>query len=531
MPKDNTHAPQWENALAKVKAQGQTAHVAAAIASASADEGYRWFQTTDKFLFVDPRTYKISEVTQGQLPAGVVLVDLSEAIKQDAALVATPTPKESEAPAPEMVTEAAAEVVAEEMTTSDAPVLQQDGTQDVADPKKKKKKAASDTEPDPNDPNEKQEKAAGKESVRTLYLSELTPLAESVIDAEHKTVDVTLIQSGWSANGKYYSKEVLGRDKGIFEGVKSYADHPGKNEETNRPERSVRDITGYYTNVRQADDGSLKATRHFVGAVGTDVIYPLVVETITNRPDLMGLSINALGKTKLGEVDGRKGIVVEALVKGNSVDDVTTPAAGGKYDRLLMAGDEFTTDLLQALDYEEWRESRPDFVARIKTEMRTARKEELTEAQNQEVVALREQVNALETTRKELEAESQRAQKELTDKLSESQTRVSELVADSKLKESKLPESWTKDLKPQLITKPEAEMDTAIEAERKKYFGVKQPIPVREASGVAITNGQVITEAQAGVAYALGVNPAEAVLEGESPEQYKRRKEQLKRIR
>lgn len=511
------HAPKWSEALAKVKAQGHTDNIAEAIATASADEGRRWFMQGKTFLFVDPNNFQISEVTKGAIPNGMVLVELPEAATptpETVPAVAAEKPTESVTPAP--VAESAAEVVAEEATTTDNPALTQDGMKSATPPKKKKKGEGDEPETETD--------AKPKESIRTTFFSELMPLTESVLDGNAHEIDVTLIKAGWSANGKYYSKETLGKAVTAFEGARAYVNHPTLSEGKERPERDVRDMAGYYKNVRQADDGSLKGTLKLLGRNGDDLM-PLVTEALTNKPDLLGLSINALGKTKMGEAEGRKGVLVEEIVsaRSTSTDIVTTPAAGGKFERLMASDNEFTTDLLQALEYDEWRESRPDFVARIQKEMRTARKEELTEAQNQEVVTLREQVATLETTRKELEEAQTRAHQELTDKLGASQKRVNALVADSKLTESKLPETWKTELKPQLLTLTEADMDARIEAERKKFFGIKQPVPVREAGATPITNGVTLTAEHAAVANALGVNPLLEVLEGESPEQYKQR--------
>lgn len=521
MLKEGQHAPKWSEALAAIKAQGRDETVAEAIANASADEGRRWMMQGKTFLFVNPDNYQISEVTQGVIPLGMVLVELPEAqVAQSPAPVAE-KPHESEAPAPKTVTEAAAEVVAEEMTTSDNALLMQDNLKPVA-PKKKKKGAEQ--EPDPNDPNEAAEKKKGQESVRTGFFSELMPLTESVMDGAAHEIDVTLIRAGWSANGKYYSRETLGRAVPAFEGARAYVNHPTVSEGKERPERDVRDMAGYYKNVRQADDGSLKGTLKLIGRNGDDLM-PLVNEALTNKPDLLGLSINALGKTKMGEAEGRKGVLVEEIVsaRSTSTDIVTTPAAGGKFERLMASDNEFTTDLLQALEYDEWRESRPDFVARFQKETRTARVSELAEAQNQEVVTLREQVALLETTRKELEESQKRATTALTDKLNESLTRVSELVADSKLKESKLPDAWKTELKPQLLTLSESEVDVRLESERKKYFGIKMPVQVLTAGATPITNGVSLTESELAVAGALGVNPLNAPYENESPAQWAQR--------
>lgn len=607
MPNDgkHQHSAKWDECFQKVKAQGHGENSAAAICTASVDEGLRWMlkesaDGTRQYFFIDPQTFVISEVSAGQVPFGAPVIDLQEVARLDEAdsqggyLVSgdsgdhLPThkngkpdhtlmgaawaalhggyrgnkyegPNKSEAIAKlralyksegmktpdesaesdtttpvesEPVAESAP--VAETVTTSDVPTATMSGTQDANAAKKKKKKGEQ--EPDPNDKNEAAENKRGEESIRTSYFAEMVTLAEAVSDAPSKTIEVTLIRPGWSANGRYYSKEALGRAVPTFEGSRAFVNHPSLSEQKERPERDVRDLAGYYTNVRQADDGALKGTLNLIGARGEE-LAPLIHEAITKKPDLLGVSINALGKTKMGEAEGRKGILVEDIIKApsTSTDIVTTPAAGGKFERLMNADDGFTKALLDNLEYDEWREARPDFLARMKNEMRTARKEELAESANTELATLREQVAQLESQRKGQEEAQTRAQQELTDKLRESEQRVISLIADSKLAQSKLPEAWAKELKPQLLKLTESEMDAAIETERKKYFGVKQPIVVREAGGAPLTSEHPlvnrVSEAQMVVSAALGVNPSEAVLEGESPEQYKRRMAQLKKIR
>lgn len=364
-----------------------------------------------------------------------------------------------------------------------------------------------------------------KESVRTTFFSELMPLTESVINTDAREVDVTLIRPGWSANGKYYSKAMLSKAVAAFEGARAYVNHPTLTESKDRPERDVRDMAGYYKNVRQADDGAVKGTLKMLGRNG-DEMFPLVVEAITNKPDLLGLSINAMGKTAMGEAEGRKGVLVEEIVgtRFTSTDIVTTPAAGGKFERLMASDDGMTADLLAHLDYEEWRESRPDFVARIKTEMRTARKEELTEAAVQEVATLREQVTQLQTTTKELEEAKTRAETDASDLRAANALRETELTADRKLTESKLPDTWKTDLKPRLLGLTESDMDTLIETDKKKYFSVKQPVPVKESGAGVLTTADAAKPELIAVAESLGINPnLPTILEGESPEQWKAR--------
>lgn len=523
----------FEQAVAEAKRQNYTDKAAELIAEQSVHEGRRWFQNGDKYLFVDPVTFAISEVSKGALPQGAPIVDLTEASKpiEAAPTLAVENTQESEQPAAIADVETVAEVadapvarneqsvVAEAMTTSEAPAQVQG--EDVA-PKKKKKKdtAGSDTD----DANETPEQKRSGESVRTGYFAEYVPLQESTFDGATKTVDVTLIRAGWSANNRYYSKEALGRAVVAFEGSRAFVNHPSLSEQKERPERDVRDLAGYYTNVRQESDGSLRGTLNLVGARG-DELAPLIHEAVTKKPDLLGVSINALGKTKMGEAEGRKGVLVEDIVQApsTSTDIVTTPAAGGKFERLMMADDGFTNALLEHLEYDEWKEARPEFAKRLRSEFREGIKGELIQNNQLEVGTLSEQIDALTKEKAEALTEVERVGRDLSDLRAQNAKRESEYLADKKLAESKLPDAWKTELKPQLLNKTEVEMDGMLEAERKKYFAIKQPIRVRESGAIALTNADLISPEQAAVSEALGIDPRQAILEGESPEQWARR--------
>jgi hypothetical protein len=163
---------------------------------------------------------------------------------------------------------------------------------------------------------------------------ELTELIEAEVPAREDgrhIAEVTLIRSGKSKQGNLYSPEVLSEATPLFEGALAFADHskPG-----DLPERSVRDIVGYYRNVRSLKEtvGSrIRAELHLVP--GNDWLYSLLQES-QNNPSLCGLSIDAFGDT-VREADGTN--VVKSLKKVLSVDVVTRPSAGGSFDRLIQS--------------------------------------------------------------------------------------------------------------------------------------------------------------------------------------------------
>lgn len=338
---------------------------------------------------------------------------------------------------------------------------------------------------------------------RTGYFAELSPLSEARIigdndmAADGSVVRVTLIKPGWSVNGRYYAKEVLGRAAGLFEGGQAYADHPSRTERQDRPERSVRDLVGYYENVRQESDGSLTADLHVV----QDWMKPIVRAAVNENGNLAGLSINALGETRPGEVAGKRGMIVEDIIKHNSTDVVTTPAAGGKFEKLIASsGDTFTRDLLGAMSLAELKETlrdvRPDLVKAWQKEWKTPRD---TKAANTARAELAEANRQIETLNKKIR--TQKKAYEAKDKKIARLTR--ELLVDRLLNESKLPKTWKDDIRTQLVEAADVKaMNRIIERETRKAGDVPRPLRisgngagVSGARGVLPPRGSAITDA------------------------------------
>jgi hypothetical protein len=250
-----------------------------------------------------------------------------------------------------------------------------------------------------NDKGEVVVGAMTKVKVEYVAVTESFRLLEAKAkDAEGKVFDVTLIRKGWSKNAPpfdaYYSEAVLAAAAPLYEGVKAYADHPTETEMKDRPERSIRDIVGWYENVR-VENGALRGELHLLESA-----QPWLSPLLKEKPDLVGLSHNAMGKTKLAEAEGRTGRVVEAIAKVNSVDVVTTPAAGGSIDKLIASTRQQNPEApeegndtmeLKDLTLEALRQQRSDLVTKIEEAARQAAK---TEA-DQSITTLRESVNTV----------------------------------------------------------------------------------------------------------------------------------------
>jgi hypothetical protein len=153
-------------------------------------------------------------------------------------------------------------------------------------------------------------------------------LVESAVRADG-TVPIKLIEDGWSANGRYYPKDVLERDgaNAFPAGTHMFWDHPTATEAEDRPERSLRDLSAVLiSDAKWMDDGPAGSGLYSDAKVMAD--YQPFVEELA---PFIGVSIRAAGITNRGTApDGQSGDLVERITVGKSVDFVTTPAAGGE---------------------------------------------------------------------------------------------------------------------------------------------------------------------------------------------------------
>lgn len=156
-----------------------------------------------------------------------------------------------------------------------------------------------------------------------------------------REVSVLIIKEGMGnkVDRHYYSAELLSRIAPMFEGVKAYADHPSKTEESDRPERSIRDIVGYYHSPRVIvveGKAAISAVLKINDGPAYDWAWNLVKEAALFAKkyadkDLVGISINAFGASH--QVEGLDGIVnmVDDLTEVQSADIVTQAGAGGGF--------------------------------------------------------------------------------------------------------------------------------------------------------------------------------------------------------
>ena len=153
---------------------------------------------------------------------------------------------------------------------------------------------------------------------------------------EMREVDVIALRSGVSKNGYSYTPEVVVSLAPLPEGAQAFADHPGPQD---RPERSVRDLVGFYRQARvegkpggsQPREAEVVATLHLMESA--DWLWSMLREALEQgMPGLVGVSIDVQGivEARRDDASGQVVNVVTRFVALNSCDVVTKPSAGGR---------------------------------------------------------------------------------------------------------------------------------------------------------------------------------------------------------
>jgi hypothetical protein len=136
------------------------------------------------------------------------------------------------------------------------------------------------------------------------------------VDADKAVIRGVRILGLESANGRTYSREAVRRACVLYEGKVVNVDHPIRPADGTSLSRRF----GWLEAVRQDDDGGLRGDLHYLAA------HPLaaaVAEAARRRPQLMGLSHNAVGRGR--RENGRE--VIESIESVQSVDLVADPAS------------------------------------------------------------------------------------------------------------------------------------------------------------------------------------------------------------
>lgn len=309
---------------------------------------------------------------------------------------------------------------------------------------------------------------------RAVLLTEADEYALIEADPEARTVRQVLIRAGTSKNRRVYSEAVLQKALALFEGVKTYANHATKTDNKERPERSVRELTGWIENVVYTD-GKLTGTRHFVNTAAGRDVWALVEQVITGRAphSLIGASINAVGRARAEKnTDGSELLIIESIDSVTSVDDVTSPAAGGGFALTASDNGDTARALVGSMTFEEWTGSRPEFVERLKREWKVVR---LADETKRALAVSDEHVKAVEARMQDAEKRLTEAEDALKRAIAERDKAQKALAIHEALMGVAIPSEWRDDLKKRLTEAEPANWPAIVAAEQSKAKRVARP--------------------------------------------------------
>ena len=151
-------------------------------------------------------------------------------------------------------------------------------------------------------------------------------------------VVVDLIREGFGnpRDNHYYSRDVLQEAVDRFNGRKMYANHlaPEAQKRLSGMPRDIQDVMG---RIREAWLDSDEGTGRAVVRGKVSISQPWLWNMVEHDPELLGVSLNARGNSRVGIVEGKQAKIVEGIADINSVDWVTEAGAGGRVVSLMEA--------------------------------------------------------------------------------------------------------------------------------------------------------------------------------------------------
>lgn len=241
---------------------------------------------------------------------------------------------------------------------------------------------------------------------------------------------IRILKPGFnSGQGRFYSERAVKDSAQVFDNTKMYADHPTESDEKQRPERSIRDWVATLHDTKVSEKNNSVGKAHIHAGWLKEMVSNLYKQGNLGQ---LGLSINAVGKGTKQTIDNIRTLFIEAITKGKSVDFVTEAGAGGQAGLMESAKDDLVD--IEVINLIMLRESRPDLIKEIESEMESKIKLEVKKKMesDEKITELEGQITTLTTERDGLKTkitESEKAQRKAEAKS----------VIDKAISESELP--------------------------------------------------------------------------------------------
>lgn len=163
-------------------------------------------------------------------------------------------------------------------------------------------------------------------------------------DPEGSAWDVTICEPGFTKNGWHVGEDELRQAAGLFEGTDvNIYELPGKGGQATHVPESLFDIksllvknkAGWLDGIRYVAGEGLKGVLHFLDSfrwLGKNLI-----DGAKQGAEIYGLSYDAPVRAAKAEVEGKNVMKLLKFLAVDSVDIVSRPAAGGKFNRAIAA--------------------------------------------------------------------------------------------------------------------------------------------------------------------------------------------------
>jgi hypothetical protein len=151
--------------------------------------------------------------------------------------------------------------------------------------------------------------------------------------------DVTICEPGFTLNNSYIPDELLRQSAPLFEGVDvNMYELPEGASHIPEPlfdlkSLLIRNKVGWIDNVRYAAGKGLQGVLHFLDSAKS--LGRNLMDAMSQGAEVYGLSWDCLIRGTKAVIEGRSTLRIDAFKEVNSVDIVTRPAAGGKFNRAV----------------------------------------------------------------------------------------------------------------------------------------------------------------------------------------------------
>lgn len=295
--------------------------------------------------------------------------------------------------------------------------------------------------------------------------------------------EITVIEQGWSLNDNHYGKEAL---RGIAEGCNDMA--VGYFNHGPTFSRDPRDWA-IVTESGRLDGNRVKSKIHIFKHPDGDFLKERIEYAKKKKANhLFGVSIDAFAEVREGEMDGKDGVIVDRILRLNSVDIVMVPAAKGNF----MAKEGVTEhqvehqeedNVMEVIDVKTLKESNPDTAKLLVEEGR----EEIRLEHESQFADLAGEIAGSEAVIENLKVDLAKAQAKLDEYVEAEKKTVFEAAVKVAIKEGLDEAKQTEKFESILVALGEEKMDTIKEMIAERQESVVAPVITGEGADDNVT--------------------------------------------